>query len=131
RKKAFPTNFNEQDFKKIKKWKKKIIALEGTVVQVETSSKNTPYSKLRIGNEKIWVVSMINSGFEKVGNKIKIVGYLIPVKNNDYESKFNQDKYQILAFGILDLNTNQLKYFPGSELQMKEWKNGKIPSGGK
>ena len=129
-KQPYPTNFNENDFKDIKKWKKKVIALKGEVVQVETSSKNTPYSKLKIGNKEIWVISMIDSGFEKVGNKIEIAGYLIRIRNSDYERKFNKDKYQILAFGILDLQTKELKYFPGSEIQMKEWKSGKIPSTG-
>jgi hypothetical protein len=128
---AYPINFERNDLKKIKKWKNKIIALKGQVVQVETSSKNTPYSKIKIGTKEIWVVSMIDSGFEKVGNEIKIVGYLIPLKKSDYESKFNEDKYQVLAFGIFDLKTKELAYFPGSEMQMKEWKSGKIPSSGK
>ncbi|AFU70536.1 hypothetical protein P700755_003967 [Psychroflexus torquis ATCC 700755] len=129
--KTYPINFEEKDFEEIGNWKNKIIALEGQVVQVERSSKNTPYSKLKIGNKEIWVISMIDSGFEKVDNTIKIVGYFIPLKKDDYESKFNQDKYQILAFGILDLKTKDLRYFPGSEIQMKEWKSGKIPSSGK
>lgn len=129
-KQPYPTNFNENDFKNINKWKNKVIALKGEVVQVETSSKNTPYSKLKIGNREIWVISMIDSGFEKVGNEIKVVGYVIPLKKSDFESKFNDDKYQVLAFGIFDMQTKELAYFPGSEIQMKEWKSGKIPSTG-
>lgn len=129
-KKAFPINFTLKDFKKLNKFENKIIALEGDVIQVEVSSKKTPYTKLRIGDEEIWAVSMFDSGLEIVGNKIKIVGYLIALKNSDYERKFNKDNYQILAFGLLDVNTNELKYFPGSEMQMKEWKNGQIPSDG-
>ena len=128
---AYPTNFEQNDLKKIKKWKNEIVAFKGTVIKVETSSKNTPYSKIKIGTEEIWVVSMIDSGFEKVGNEIKIVGYVIPLKKSDFESKFNDDKYQVLAFGIFDVQTEELAYFPGSEIQMKEWKSGKIPSSGK
>lgn len=128
---AYPTNFDQKDFKKIKKRENEIIAFKGKVIQVEKSSKNTPYSKIKIGTKEIWVVSMIDSGFEKVGNKIKIVGYLIPLKKSDYESKFNDDEYQVLAFGIFDLKTKELAYFPGSEMQMKEWKSGKIPRSGK
>jgi Zn-dependent M32 family carboxypeptidase len=127
---AFPTNFNEDSFKKIKKRENEIVALEGKVIQVETNSKKTPYSKLEIGNKHIWVISMVDSGFEKIGNNIKIVGYLIPLEKNDYERKFNQDNYQILAFGILDMKTTELAYFPGTEMQMKEWRNGQIPSSG-
>ena len=127
---SYPTNFDQKDFKKIKKLKNEIIAFKGKVMQVEKSSKNTPYSKIKIGTKDIWVFSMIDSGFEKVGNEIKMVGYLIPLKKSDYESKFNDDEYQILAFGIFDLKTNELAYFPGSEMQMKEWKSGKIPSTG-
>ncbi len=128
--KAFPTNFTEKDFKKIKKWKSKIVALDGEVIQVEKSRQNTPYSKLKIGDKEIWIISMINSGFEKVGNKLRIVGYLMEIDSNDneFERKIHKEKYHILTFGIVNLENKQLAYFPGSEMQIKEWMNGKIPS---
>jgi len=126
----FPTNFTEKDFKKIKKWKSKIVALDGEVIQVEKSRQNTPYSKLKIGDKEIWIISMIDSGFEKVGNKLRIVGYLMEIDSNDneFERKIHKEKYHILTFGIVNLENKQLAYFPGSEMQIKEWMNGKIPS---
>lgn len=129
----FPINFNATDFKKINKWKSKIVALNGEVIQVEKSRQNTPYSKLKIGDNEIWIISMVDSKFEKVGNKLRIVGYLIEIDQNDneFERKIHKEKHHILAFGIVNLENKQVAYFPGSEMQIKEWMNGKIPSDGK
>ena len=131
--KSFPTNFTERKWKRIKKWKNKIIALEGEIVEVRQSIRNTPYSKLKIGEKEIWVISMVDSKFEKVGEKLKFVGYLFEISENDnkFEREIHNEKYHILAFGILNVENKELAYFPGSENQIKEWINGKIPTIGK
>lgn len=134
---AFPTNFNKDDLKSAKvnlgKWDSKIVAFDAEIVRLEKSRRNTPYYQMHIEDESAWVISMIDSGFEKVGNKVRLVGYLIPIdkKEDKYEQQFHQDNFHILVFGIIDLKTKQLSYFPGAEQQMKEWMNGQIPSGGK
>jgi hypothetical protein len=131
--KAFPTNFSDKDLKKINKWNEKIIAFDGEVVRVETSRRNTPYYEMKLGEKTIWVISMVDSGFEKKGNKVRVVGYLIPIDKSDnkYERQFHNQDYHVLVFGIVDLATEKLSYFPGSEMQMKQWINGQIPSSGK
>ena len=131
--KSFPVNFTREKWKKIKRWKNKIIALEGEVIEVRESRQKTPYSKLKIGEKEIWVISMVDSTFEKIGNKVRIVGYLfeIPDSDNQFERKIHHEKYHILAFGILNVENKKLAYFPGSESQIKEWINGKIPTTGK
>ncbi|SHM82759.1 hypothetical protein [Polaribacter sp. KT 15] len=130
--KSFPINFTEKKWKKIKRWKNEIIALEGEVIEIRESRQKTPYSKLKIGEKEIWVISMIDSKFEKVGNKLRVVGYLFEIAENDsqFERKIHNEKYHILAFGILNTKNKKLAYFPGSENQIKEWINGKIPTSG-
>lgn len=134
---AFPINFNKDDLKNAKvnlgKWDSKIVAFDADIVRLEKSRRNTPYYQAHIGDESAWVISMIDSDFEKVGNKVRLVGYLIPLdkKEDKYEQQFHQDNFHILVFGIINLKTKQLSYFPGAEQQMKEWMNGQIPSSGK
>lgn len=124
---AFPINFNESNFKNLNFWNGKIVALQGKVLQVEESRNKTPYSKLRVGDQEIWAISMIDSGFEEIGADLKILGYLIPIEKTEYERKFNSGDFHILALGIVDLKTNELAYFPGSVNQIKQWIDGEIP----
>jgi hypothetical protein len=130
---AFPTNFTDKDIKKPDKWNGKIVAFEGEIKRLEKSTKNTPYYELKLNINSIWIISMIDSGFEKVGNKIRVVGYLLDIdkSDNDNERQFHNDDYHVLVFGVVDLMTKQLAYYPGSEMQMKQWINGQIPSSGK
>lgn len=127
--KSFPTNFEAKDFTNIDKWVNKIVAFDGDIIRTERSRQNTPYFEIKIENKNIWVVSMINTGFEKVNSKVRIIGYLIEIDTNDnkFERNIHNEKYHVLAFGILDLKSKNLTYFPGAEQQIKEWIHGKIP----
>ncbi len=129
---AFPTNFSDKDINKLNKWNGKIVAFDGEVIRLEKSKRNTPYYELRLNNNKIWIVSMINSGFEKIGNKVRVVGYLVEIDKSDnkFERQYHNNDYHVLVFGVVDLKTKQLSYFPGSEAQMKQWINGQIPTSG-
>jgi len=128
--KSFPTNFTEKDIEKINKWNEKIIAFDGEISQVETSSLNTPYYKMKLGEKSIWIFSMLDSGFEKKGNKVRIVGYLLPIDtlNNKIEHQFHNQDYYVLVIGIVDIKTKKLTYFPAYEIQIEQWTNGQIPS---
>lgn len=44
--KSFPTNINEGNFKKLKKFNGQIVAFDGTIEQIENSRNNTPSLKL-------------------------------------------------------------------------------------
>jgi len=133
----FPTNFNEKDLKRALKNSKnyvgKIISFDAEIVRVENSRNDTPYYEAKIGKKTIWIISMMNSDFLKVGNTVRVVGYfmLIDKEKDKYELKFHNKKFHILSFGVIDIKSKKLSYFPGSQNQMKEWMNGKIPSGGK
>ncbi len=128
--KSFPTNFRENDLEELNKWSGKIIAVEGKVNRLETSYKDTPYYELKIGGSKLWIVSMIDTGFENIGNILKVVGYLIRIDKDDdfYVRKYHSENFHLLAFGIVEFNSQKISYFPGSENQIKEWIAGKIPS---
>ncbi len=127
---SFPVNFTSKKWNKIKRWENKIIALEGEVIEITRTKQNTPYYKLRIGENAIWVASMIDSENEKVGNLIRVVGYLFEILENDnqYETSIHNEKHHIIAFGVINMENNKLAYFPGAVNQIKEWIGGKIPS---
>ena len=126
--KQYPTNFDEFKFEKIENYHEQILAFEIEIIKVKTSHKNTPYYKGKIGNKTIWVFSMINSEHIKKGNKVKVVGYLM--STDEVQSKHAEDKYHLLSFAVVNSKNMELDYFPGSEMQMKEWKEGKIPNSG-
>ena len=128
---SFPTNFSGKDIKKIKRWEGRVIAFDAEIGRVEKSRRNTPYYQVSLGSKTLWVASMIDSGYERVGNKVRVVGYSMLISKDEYERKFHNDDFHVLVFGLVDLTSKQLAYFPGSEQQMKEWMNGKIPSEGK
>lgn len=132
----FPTNFNEKELKRALKDSKnyvgKVTSFDAEIIQVEKSRNDTPYYEAKIGKKTIWIISMMNSEFLKVGNTVRVVGYfvLIDKEKDEYELKFHNQKFHILSFGVIDIKSKNLSYFPGSQNQMKEWMNGKIPSGG-
>lgn len=125
---SYPTNFGESNLKDIAAFNEQILSFDVEIIQVEKSRRETPFYKGKIGNGTIWIYSMVNSESIKVGNIVRVVGYLVPT--DELDTKINQDQFQVLSFGVLNLQNRKLDYFPGSEMQMKEWKEGKIPSTG-
>ncbi len=127
-----PTNFTGNDLKKIDKLNGKIIAFNGLVTQVYTAHNDKPYYEVKLeGGNTIWIASLVNSGYEVEGSIVRILGYVSKVENDEFAEKYNKTDYHILAFCLIDLKTKQMAIFPGSELQIKEWIAGKIPSSGK
>ena len=133
-KNPFPTNFESKDLKLLKKhikqWHGTIIAFDALVLDVKKGYQEKPYYKVRLhGGEEIWIASLINSGFEKKDNILRILGYVSKIEDFDIAEDYHKDKFHILAFGVIDMNSKGLSMFPGSEMQIKEWKNGKVPIG--
>ncbi|NQX81120.1 MAG: hypothetical protein HRT66_03870 [Flavobacteriaceae bacterium] len=123
-----PTNFKGNDLKKIKKLDGEIIAFNGLVTQVYTAHNDKPYYEVKLeGGNTIWIASLVNSGYEVEGNIIRILGYVGKVENDEIVKKYNKTDYHILAFCVIDMKTKQMAMMPGSELQIKEWMDGKIP----
>ena len=69
----------------------------------------------------------MKSGYEVESNIIRILGYVAEVEDDEFAEKHNRSGYHILALFIIDMKTKQMAMVPGSELQIKEWMNGKMP----
>ena len=127
-----PTNFTGNDLKKIEKRNGEIIAFNGLVTQVYTAHNDKPYYEVKLeGGKTIWIASLVKSGYEVEGNIVRILGYVAKVENDEFAEKYNKTDYHILAFCVIDMKTKQMAILPGSELQIKEWIAGKIPSSAK
>jgi len=133
---AFPLNFGDKQLEtaklEIKKWNGEIVACDVEVMQVEKGYIDKPYYKVKLENGgQFWVGGLVTSGYEKIGAKLRLLGYFSLVEKNDIGKKFNKDGFHILAFVVIDLATKQMAMLPGSDKQVKEWMNGTFPVGQK
>jgi|SRR5690606_4925218 len=127
--KSFPTNLEEKNIKKLKKFDGEIVAFDGKIEQIETSRNNTPFYKLRITDDTyLWTVLMFNNETNKIDDEIRVVGYLRPSNANETEKKYLDSKYMVIAFGLVDFKNSNFLFLGGAEQQKQEWINGKIPS---
>ena len=127
-----PTNFKGKDLKTIKNLNGEIIAFNGLVIEVHSAYNDKPYYQVKLeGGNTIWIASLVNSGYEKVGKILRLLGYVSEVGNNKIATKYNKTDYHILVFCVIDMDSKQMAMMPGSELQVKEWMNGTIPKGKK
>ena len=123
-----PTNFEGKDLKKIKKLNGEIIAFNGLVAEVHSAHNDKPYYQVKLeGGNTVWIASLVNSGYEKEGKIIRLLGYVSEVGKDDIAENYNHTDYHILAFCIIDLDSKQMAMMTGSELQVKEWMSGTIP----
>ena len=127
--KPYPINFDNNEFQKAKQnpaaFNGKIVAFDGEIVEVKYLSRSKPYLKVKINNQFIWVGSMINSSYDKVGNVVRFIGYFsLTDKSSDEDLGFH-----ILAFGEIDHKTKTLAFAPGFETQINEWEAGQVPEG--
>jgi hypothetical protein len=127
-----PTNFTGKNLKKIEKLDGEIIAFNGLVTEGHTAHNDKPYYQVKLeGGNTIWIASLVNSGYEKEGKIIRLLGYVSEVGNDEVAKQYNQTDYHILAFCVIDMDSKQIAMMPGSENQVKEWMNGTIPKGEK
>jgi hypothetical protein len=123
-----PTNFDSKDLRKIKKRNGEIVAFNGLVTNVHTADNDKPYYQVKLeGGKTIWIASLVNSGFEKEGQILRLLGYISEVGNDETAKQYNDSEYHILAFCVIEMDNKQMAMMPGSELQIKEWMNGTIP----
>lgn len=129
-KKSFPTNFNQSEFKKIKKFKNKVIAYDGLIVEIKNSKNNTPFYKLDLGNNNyLWTVLMFKNIDNIIGDKIRVVGYLNTLdKENDTEEYLIGYDYFVLALGLVDFNKSNFLFVSAGHKQKEQWVNGEIPN---
>jgi hypothetical protein len=127
--KSFPTNLYEGNFKQLKKFNGQIVAFDGIIEQIENSRNNTPFYKLKIGeNNYLWTVLMFKNDKNITGDKIRVVGYLRLSETNETEKKYIDGKYMVISFGLIDIKNSNFLFISGAEIQKQEWLDGKIPS---
>ena len=129
--KSFPININEGNFKKLKKFDGGVVAFNGIIEKSETSRNNTPFYKLKISdNNYLWTVLMFKNETNKIGDTIRVVGYLrpIPSESNENENKYLDGKYMVIAFGLIDFKNSNFLFLGSAWQQKQEWIDGKIPS---
>lgn len=122
-KSEFPTNINKDNFNTLELMIHQFVAFEGVVKKVKKKN-NRLYSKVYVGEQFIWVESMIVSSFEKENNKLKFLGKVTESNSTTNKGGLN---YHISAYGIVDMATNNFMYYPGFENKMNTWRSGTIP----
>ena len=133
---ACPLNFGDKQLEKakrdIKSWNGEIVACDVEVIQVEKGYIDKPYYKVKLEDGgQFWVGGLVTSGYEKIGAKLRLLGYFSKVEKDDISNKYNKDGFHILAFVVIDVATKQMAILPGSDKQLKEWMNGSVPVGQK
>ena len=128
--KSFPTNFISSDFENLNKINGNIIAFDGTIKLEELSRNNTPFYYLELEEGKsIWTTLMFKNEKNKIGDKIRVVGYLTKIKDLRPEETYLKDeKFMVIAFGLVDFEYENFLFLGGADLQKKEWIDGKIPT---
>ncbi|WNH08817.1 hypothetical protein [Thalassobellus suaedae] len=128
--KSFPTNFSTTEFENLKKWNGEIIAFDGIIRQEKLSRNNTPFYFLELGeNKNIWTTLMFKNKKNKVGDSIRVVGYLTKIKDKRPEENYlDNEKFMVIAFGLVDFENDNFLFLGGAKLQKKEWIDGKIPT---
>ncbi len=128
--KSFPVNINEGNFKKLKNFDGGVVAFDGIIEKSEISRNNTPFYKLKISdNNYLWTVLMFKNETNKIGDTIRVVGYLrpIPKESNENENKYLDGKYMVIAFGLVDFKNSNFLFLGSAGQQKQEWIDGKIP----
>lgn len=128
--KSFPTNFSSSDFDNLKKWNGEIIAFDGIIIQEKTSRNNTPFYLIELGENKcIWTILMFENKANTIGDNVRVVGYLTRVKDKrPEESYLDNEKFIIIAFGLVDFKNKNFLFLDEAQDQKKEWIDGKIPT---
>ena len=137
--KNFPTNvdgsivdsiYNYKNNNRLKELEGKFYAFDAKIIEIHKAHKGKPYYQVEFTNgNRIWIASLIKSGYEKEGKYLRILGILSQISNDDkIASKYNETKFHILLFALVDIESKQASMLPAAEEQGKEWMNGKIPN---
>ncbi len=127
--KSFPTNIHEGNINELEKFDGKVIAFDGTIENIENSRNNTPFYNLKISaNKYLWTVLMFKNEANKIGDTVRVVGYLRTAVPNETKKKYLDTKYMVIAFGLIDFKNSNFLFLNGAGKQKQEWIDGKIPS---
>lgn len=131
-----PVNFDGNVLKNIQaepyNWYGKIFACNGNIIQVEKGYRDLPYFQVNLDQGgTIWVSGQLHSGFEVLGARVRVMGFLEKAAAYYKPPKVNKDPYHLVSIVIMDLSTRQMAMRPGQERLIQEWIDGKIPEPGK
>jgi hypothetical protein len=114
---------------RIKELEGKFYAFDAKIIEVHKAHQGKPYYQVEFVNgNRIWIASLIKSGYEKEGKYLRILGILSEISEDDkIANKYNETKFHILLFALVDIESKQASMLPAAEEQGKEWMNGKIP----
>jgi hypothetical protein len=74
----------------VEEWNGRIIAFDAKVIQVQKGYQDKPYYQVEIpGGGKLWVGSLVKSGYELEGGKLHILGYFTQAKDDAIAAKYN------------------------------------------
>jgi hypothetical protein len=107
----------------------KILACEGQILRVEKGYKDQPYFELRLksSEQTIWVSGQVESGYEKVGTLVKVLGFFEKAAAGYKPEKVHKDVYHLVGVAILDVVVGQMYMQSGQEGIVQQWLNGQIP----
>jgi hypothetical protein len=107
----------------------KILACEGLILRVEKGYKDQPYFQLRLqaSEETIWVSGQVESGYEKVGTLVKVLGFFEKAAAGYKPEKVHKDDYHLVGVAILDVVQRQMYMQSGQEGIVQQWLDGQIP----
>ena len=127
--KSFPTNFDEKSLKKAEKLIGEIIAYDGVIKEIKTSRNNTPFYKIDLGNNEIlWTVLMFENSENKVGDKIRLIGYLNKIETvQENENYLEGYDYMVISLGLVDLEKGNYFFTGAGSKQKEQWLNDQIP----
>lgn len=116
--KSFPTNIQKGSERELDKFDGKVVAFDGTIEKIENSRNNTPFYKLKIEEDNyLWTVLMFENDANKIGDKVRVVGYLNLNEPNEDEKKYIDGKYMVIAFGLVDFTNSNFLFLGGAEQQ--------------
>lgn len=131
--KPCPTNFDGKSLlviqSKIKKHIGQTIAFDAEVVEIQSGYNDIPYFRVKLdNNEMLWIASMVSDKYVKAKAKLRLLGYIDVVQNDDVIAhRYNDSGYQIRVFAMLDHATKQMQLSNAFESEVKEWIAGTIP----
>ena len=98
------------------------------VLEVKKAYEDKLYYKVKLEEgSQFWVGLTFINGFEKVGAKLRLLGYFAKIDKNDISNKYHNDGFHMLAFAEVDIIEKKMLMDKDSKKQVEEWLRGTIP----
>lgn len=114
------------------KYNGKKLAFQGKIVKKIKGYKNKPYLKIEVSTNQnknyLWVGALFDdNGYLKVGNTIRVLGFISKVEDDDkLAKKYNENNFHLLGYCFLNMNKMKAFSFVGTLKQCNAWRDGFI-----